>query len=396
MSHAKKIAHQNLESDRLCNLNWIRQSIKPEILKLKTQNKSKSFSVIDLFCGCGGMSLGIWEGLRNKGFSMDIKLALDNNKPALAVYQHNFEIDDKSIFNHDINELVSWQIGNKLNAKEILLKDKYFDLDILVAGPPCQGHSNLNNYTRRNDPRNDLYLNVIRFIEIVKPKIVIIENVSTIIHDKKNIVEKSQHFLNLLNYHVESQIINVAEFGLAQTRKRHIQIAVLNDYFYFSSLLPFKYLRTIPLSDYIHDLVNEHQSKKGIFFTPSVTKQKNQERIDYLFEHNLYNLPDFVRPTCHKNKNHSYKSCYGRLHWDKPAQTITSGFGSMGQGRYIHPFQKRVLTPHEAARIQGFPDFFDFSMVTLRRDLHSMIANAVPPKITAMIINSLLDNKILK
>ncbi|MEN8220818.1 MAG: DNA cytosine methyltransferase [Pseudomonadota bacterium] len=110
----------------------------------------------------------------------------------------------------------------------------------------------------------------------------------------------------------------------------------------------------------------------------------------------MYNLPDLVRPSCHKNKNHSYKSCYGRLYWDKPAQTITSGFGSMGQGRYIHPLRKRVITPHEAARIQGFPDFFDFSMVNLRGDLHGMIANAVPPKITAMIINSLLDNKILK
>jgi len=66
-----------------------------------------------------------------------------------------------------------------------------------------------------------------------------------------------------------------------------------------------------------------------------------------------------------------------------------------GKGDYIHPLRKRVITPHEAARIQGFSDFFDFSMVTLRGDLHNMIANAVPPKITAMIVSSLLDNNIL-
>jgi DNA (cytosine-5)-methyltransferase 1 len=270
MSHYKKVAYQNLESDSLCNLNWIHQPIKPEILK----KRNKSFSVIDLFCGCGGMTLGIWEALRKRGISMDIKLALDNNKPALAVYQYNFEIDDKLISSNDINELVSWHIGKKLNYNETILKDKYFDLDILVAGPPCQGHSNLNNYTRRNDPRNDLYLNVIRFIEIVKPKIVIIENVSTIIHDKKKVVEKSQHFLNQLGYHVESQIINVAEFGLPQTRKRHIQVAVLNSDFNFSSLSPFKYSTAVPLTNYINDLVDEHKSKKGIFFTPSATKKK--------------------------------------------------------------------------------------------------------------------------
>ncbi|MEN8220817.1 MAG: DNA cytosine methyltransferase [Pseudomonadota bacterium] len=270
MSHYKKVAYQNLESDSLCNLNWIRQSIKPEILK----KRNKSISVIDLFCGCGGMTLGIWEALRKMGFSMDIRLALDKNKPALAVYKNNFDIDDKFISNNDINELVSWHIGNRLNSNELILKDKYCNLDILVAGPPCQGHSNLNNYTRRNDPRNDLYLNVIRFIEIVKPKIAIIENVSTIIHDKKKVVEKSQQILNQLGYHVESQIINVAEFGLAQTRKRHIQVAVLNREFNFSDLSSFKYLKQVPLSDYINDLVDEHKSKKGIFFTPSATKKK--------------------------------------------------------------------------------------------------------------------------
>ncbi len=311
MSH-----YQNLISSNLCNLNWIRQSIKPKNLP----KINKSFSVVDLFCGCGGMTLGIWEALRKKGFVLDIKLALDNNKSALTVYQRNFELNDTLISNKNINELVSCYIGEKLNTNEIILQNKYSNLDILVAGPPCQGHSNLNNHTRRNDPRNNLYLNVIRFIEIV----------STVIHDKNKVIEKSKYFLNELGYHVESQIINVAEFGLPQTRKRHIQVAVLNNDFNFLSLSS---------SDYIDDLIDEHKSKTGIFFTPSITK--NQERIDYLFKHNLYNLPDAVRPNCHKNKIHSYKSCYGRLYWDRPAQTITSGFGSMGQGRLYPSFTKK-------------------------------------------------------
>src|SRR5690606_5320498 len=114
----------------------------------------------------------------------------------------------------------------------------------------------------------------------------------------------------------------------------------------------------VPISEYIGDILEEHTQKKGIFFTASTTKKINKKRIDYLFENNLWDLPDSQRPDCHKEKSHSYKSCYGRLRWDKPAQTLTSGFGSMGQGRYVHPLQRRVITPHEAARIQGFPDFF--------------------------------------
>jgi DNA (cytosine-5)-methyltransferase 1 len=86
---------------------------------------------------------------------------------------------------------------------------------------------------------------------------------------------------------------------------------------------------------------------------------------------------------------------YGRLHWEEPSQTITSGFGSMGQGRYVHPSEKRTITPHEAARIQGFPDFFSFESVKSRGELHTMIANAVPPKIMATITNELIQQGIL-
>jgi DNA (cytosine-5)-methyltransferase 1 len=69
---------------------------------------------------------------------------------------------------------------------------------------------------------------------------------------------------------------------------------------------------------------------------------------------------------------------YGRLHWDRPAQTVTTGFGSMGQGRYVHPSRRRTITPHEAARLQTFPDWFDFGQSS-RGQLADMIGNAVPP-----------------
>ena len=86
---------------------------------------------------------------------------------------------------------------------------------------------------------------------------------------------------------------------------------------------------------------------------------------------------------------------YGRMYWERPAQTITSGFGSMGQGRFVHPLRPRVLTPHEAARLQGFPDFFSFSMVNKLTALRKMIGNAVPPRIVAIVVDSLITNGIL-
>jgi len=374
----------------VCDLNWILKKTNTE----KNKVYDRSISLIDLYCGCGGMTLGVKEALRNKNFSLDIKLAVDSNLPAIEVYRNNFAVGNDIATDKDINDIVSTNIGQPLNATEKALKKKIKELDILVAGPPCQGHSNLNNHTRRNDPRNDLYLNAVRMIEILRPRIAIIENVSTVIHDKENIVGRAQEAMKSLGYNIYSQIINASKYGLAQSRKRHFHIAILNSPIDLD-LESFKTQRLVPISDYIGDILNENIKKKGIFYSPSVTKKINKERIDFLFDNKLFDLPDDQRPDCHKNKSHSYKSCYGRLNWDKPAQTITSGFGSMGQGRYIHPLQRRVITPHEAARIQGFPDFFSFESVELRGDLHTMIANAVPPRILAMLISHVIEKQIL-
>jgi DNA (cytosine-5)-methyltransferase 1 len=81
---------------------------------------------------------------------------------------------------------------------------------------------------------------------------------------------------------------------------------------------------------------------------------------------------------------------YGRLKWTEPAQTVTTGFSSIGQGRYMHPDRTSALTVHEAARIQGFPDYFNFSAATMRKALTAMIGNAVPPELTRRLFNRLL------
>ena len=121
-----------------------------------------------------------------------------------------------------------------------------------------------------------------------------------------------------------------------------------------------------------------------------VATARNQRRIDILFEEGAYELDDRHRPPCHRKGGHSYKSIYGRLRGDRPSQTVTTGFRCMGQGRYVHPTQRRTLTPHEAARLQFIPDFVDFSGLS-STSVARLIGNAVPPKMAYTILLSLLS-----
>jgi DNA (cytosine-5)-methyltransferase 1 len=138
----------------------------------------------------------------------------------------------------------------------------------------------------------------------------------------------------------------------------------------------------------------EGQDGNTLFDTASVPTSENQRRIDFLFDANVDDLPNRKRPQCH-HSDHSYVSMYGRLKWSEPAQTITSGFGSMGQGRFVHPLSRRTLTPHEAARLQFLPDFVDFGLVDTRSELATMIGNAVPPILTITLVSALIDQGLL-
>jgi DNA (cytosine-5)-methyltransferase 1 len=123
------------------------------------------------------------------------------------------------------------------------------------------------------------------------------------------------------------------------------------------------------------------QAGKTLFHTPAILSVENQERVQFLHEHELFDLPNELRPRCQRS-GHTYPSVYGRLSWDKPAQTITSGFMSPGRGRFIHPSELRTLTPHEAARLQTFPDWYNWSPPGFKPSKSiwaKLIGDAVPP-----------------
>ncbi len=373
----------------LCDKKWL-YSKEPSNYRFEA---SHEVSVVDLFCGCGGLTLGVLEALRCNQIAGRIKLAIDKNPHALEIYRTNFGLADDVVREADIGRLLSGNLEESAQGCEKDLIKSLSKVDILVAGPPCQGNSNLNNWTRGNDPRNLLYLKVVRFVELVKPKVVIIENVATVIHDKSQVIDKSQFMLERLGYTVAQFFVKASNIGIPQIRKRHILLAVKDMKFSQDSLVTlFETSIEPPLSDSINDLLDEDKGKSGIFYTPSQMSEENINRVNYLFDNDLYDLPDSERPACHRTKKHKYRAVYGRLHWDKPAPTITGGFGSMGQGRFVHPLRRRVITAHEAARLQGFPDFFDFTSVPTRGALYEMIGNAVPPKISALIIDFIVQH----
>ncbi|HXQ37719.1 MAG TPA: DNA mismatch endonuclease Vsr [Anaerolineales bacterium] len=327
----------------------------------------------DLFSGCGGLSLGVREASVAIGKKFESAFALDSDESSLSVYKTNF--NPVHALNEDIWSVLTGKVGDSLQSEERSLLKKIGSIDVCLAGPPCQGHSDLNNHTRRDDKRNHLYERVARFAEVACPSHIIIENVPTIVHGKDRALDKTVQHLEQLGYKVDSSIIDLASLGVPQRRKRHVVVASGQSISIEEIVKAHKVAKERTVRWAIADLARKFPL--ALFDSPSVLTKENAKRIEYLMKTGTYDLPNHLRPLCHQD-DHSYVSMYGRLSYDHPAQTITSGFGSPGQGRYIHPTRHRTLTPHEAARLQFFPDSFDFSSVRLRTALANMIGNAVP------------------
>lgn len=351
-------------------------------------NGGRPIGIVDLFCGIGGLSIGAIEGARRKGRDARVQLAVDHWSPALEVLRRSLRLEDAATAHLDLGDVVGG-IAATTRDTERPLVDVGSGAGLLLAGPPCQGHSALNNRTRHDDPRNDLYLAVARVARLLEPAAIVIENVSGVGRDKRRAAERCAAALAEQGYWVEPRRLNLYELGAPQSRIRHVLVATQAGPFNFD-LLAESPGRTVAWA--IGDLLTV--DSEAIADTPSVPSEANEARIDWLFDNDEHDLPNDRRPICHQSE-HSYRSMYGRLRWDEPAQTITSGFGSMGQGRFVHPLVRRTLTPHEAARLQFLPDFVDLSGVKSRTDLATMIGNAAPPILTISVVEALIDQGLI-
>lgn len=348
---------------------------------------------VDLFSGCGGMTVGAELGALETGHAFESVLSMDLDEAALEIHHRNFP--DGEVDARPVEARFDGALDDPLTFRERKTRKEFADIDLLMGGPPCQGHSNLNNHTRRKDPRNALYARMARAARVLRPSVVVIENVASVIHDRGGVVDATVKALVRQKYRVGQVVVPMVRVGVPQLRKRHVLIATRLDDLDPHSLL--HELATNAFFDPPRELgwaIGDLSRRRGktVFDTASTPSPENQRRMDYLFEHDLDQLPNPERPPCHQDGNHSYYSIYGRMKWDSPAQTITTGFGSMGQGCYVHPRHARTITPHEAARIQTFPDYFDFGKDTRRTVLAKVIGNAVPPFFMREVTKRLLPH----
>jgi DNA (cytosine-5)-methyltransferase 1 len=348
--------------------------------------------IVDLFSGCGGLTLGATLAGTSLSRPVEVAVAADSWDEALRVYEKNFSNIVNALSQEDLSTLVDFPGSVSLSVKGKSFVKGLGHIDVLVAGPPCQGNSDLNNSSRRNDPRNQLYTVPVAVGIELGADLLVIENVPPVVHSSGKVVGDAFGALKRAGYSVCDFVANAVNFGLPQSRRRHILVASRkHNQTDLESCLSFAETGNAhPVWSFIFDLEHESPDSLGLLTQATRMSNENVARINYLFDNNLFDLPNSLRPKCHRDKTHSYVSMYGRLRKDLPSQTITSGFGSMGQGRYVHPTQRRMISAHEAARIQGFPDYFDFTTVKNITALRTIIANAVPPGLIAHILVRLL------
>ncbi len=370
----------------------------------KIKNKKK-FSIVDFFCGAGGLSYGFSQE------NFNIVLANDNDPDCIETYKFNHpDIDKNKVILEDIKIIIK-----KIDK---IIKNK---VDVVVGGPPCQGFSNVNQQRIIDDPRNNLYKYFIQAIKKINPKIVVMENVKGMYPYAQQI---KQDFKKI-SYTSDYDLLVSDQFGVAQKRPRLFFIGIRDD---------FAKAKKISVGQIFEDIKNNNKSvKKHIlkdalkYIKPLVSprvkniteiddnntgkkisinsfqgnensylKLINQNRkIDFIFNHKARYASDVnyeifsklgqgedgtskkiehIFP--YKHRNHIFKDKYFRLNENKPSRTITAHL-RMDCLSHIHPTQVRTITPREAARIQSFPDDYFFLGPYLKT--YMQIGNAVPP-----------------
>lgn len=338
-------------------------------------------NVIDLFCGCGGLSYGFEKAGYN------ILLGIDNDKMALKTFEYNHH-NSKSICG-DITQIGYKEIKKVIGNKKI---------DVIIGGPPCQGMS-LSGPRQFDDPRNKLYLSYIRLVNEIRPKAFVIENVPGLIslfggQIKENIITK----FSQMGYDIKYKIVCSADYGVPQMRKRVIFVGVKgkNDFVYPKenknyvtcemalSDLP-SLVDTIGEEhmDYVKQPQNNYQKlmRFNSFEVLNHIAANHSEKVKHIISlvpdgGNYKNLPEEYR------LSRNFHVAWTRFNSQKPAPTIDTG-----HRHHFHYKYNRVPTVRECARLQSFPD--DFVFWGNKTQQFRQVGNAVPPLVAQAIAEQL-------
>lgn len=365
---------------------------------------SNAWTVIDLFCGAGGLS----EGFRQAGCQV-----LAGNDFDEAAGETFAKTHSEAVF-------LPGPIQN-YTAQQLLKAGalKREQLDCLVGGPPCQGYSVYNHGRGLHDDRSSLYHEYLRVVEGVRPKWVVLENVTGMTSvDGGSPVAAILYGLRRLGYYVEKKILKAEEYGIPQERRRLLFIGNRTGQpinwptpTHGDGLLPF-----VTVRDAIGDLPvlknGENRENAEYRTAPASEFQRilrgnaryvlnhsapklapiNIKRMDYIPEGGSWrDIPHALLPTgMKKAKRSDHTKRYGRLRWNGLASTILTKC-DLHWGAYIHPSQSRSISVREAARFQSFPDWFVFQ--GSRTEQYIQVGNAVPPLLARKIAETITSLK---
>jgi DNA (cytosine-5)-methyltransferase 1 len=313
----------------------------------------KNYTIVDLFSGIGGLSLGFKEhGFKNI-FSSDFDQGVSET------FQHNFP--DVNFSKEDIKDLTEERL------KEIVKNEK---INVVMAGIPCQsfsmaGYRIRNDVDASDDPRHFLYKEFMRVVKILNPDVVLIENVKGILSIKKGeIKDLIMKELENLGYNVDCRVLNSADYGVPQTRERVIFIGNkfgLKNIFPKGTHNPQNY---VGVGTVLKDI-------KGSNHEPRFLTGDTLKRVKLIKPgENWTSLPKDLQT----KSRHS--GAFGRLDPDKPSRTLLTRADTPTVGYVTHPTEHRTLTVRESARIQGFPDDFEFK--GSKSSQYKQVGNAVP------------------
>lgn len=358
-------------------------------------------TVIDLFAGCGGMT----SGFVREGFQP--LLAVEWNLAAAATYAANYGEDH--IHWGDIADVPTGDIP---------------EADVVIGGPPCQGFSNLGSKDV-NDPRNQLWRQYLRFVEAARPSVFVIENVDRFRASNEFQLLKAEENGGLLkDYTLTDGVLLAADYGVPQRRKRTIvigsrkgRIELPSPTHFKDSPVASKRWRTVrdafkglswdvegtslPDSyDYFFG-----QRLPGVFKSTDLhfgrnPRQESLERYDFIPPGGgRFNLPEYLTPTCWKNKPTGTTDVMGRMRWDQPSLTVRTEFFKPEKGQYLHPQWapdpdaprvNRVITHLEAMRLQDFPR--KHLWCGSKTEIAKQIGNAVPGGLAAAIARQVRES----
>ena len=318
---------------------------------------------IDLFAGAGGLT----EGLRQAGFK--VIGAVENNSLACRTFKLNHP--DVRCWETDIRAITGTAMMDALGLER-------GELDLLAACPPCQGFSRMRtkNGNRWNrDARNDLVFDVLRMVRSMRPKNVMLENVPGLIENNR--FDVFRNALESLGYIVKWQVLNVANFGVPQNRRRLILIASKTFEPQFAP--PAKTKPTV--RDAIGNLTPPSRSRNKLHNYKASRSKKVTQLIKRIPTNggSRMALGKSKQLACHRRLR-GFWDVYGRMAWDRPAPTITGGCLNPSKGRFLHPVANRPITLREAALLQSFPKSYKFILDEGRYAVAMLIGNALPPE----------------